>query len=129
MFTAIMAELELVIMDIKLAAPEPHRQYTGQNNGPILANLERLKSGAVPFIVRVPLIPRITDTEANLRAIASLCAGNSPLVKVELLPYHKTAGAKYRMAGMEYQPAFNIALPVSTETVYFSERGIPCSVL
>ena len=49
-------------------------------------------------MIRVPLIPDITDTEDNLRKISAI-AGDSP---VELLSYNNLAPAKYSMVGMEY---------------------------
>jgi pyruvate formate lyase activating enzyme len=60
------------MMDIKIADPQIHYRYTGQDNSFILANLEILKKSGKPFVVRVPLIPRISDTEENLEAIAVL---------------------------------------------------------
>jgi pyruvate formate lyase activating enzyme len=128
-FEEVTEELELIIMDIKIASPELHRRHTGQDNAPILANLERLKSGSKPFIIRIPLIPGITDTGENLEAVAELLKGKTPLQKVELLPYHKTAGAKYGMLGMEYNPYFDTERTPEGETKYFLERDIPCSVL
>ena len=60
-------------------------------------NVYRVKSGK-EFVFRVPLIPDITDTEDNLRAISEI-VGKYP---VELMPYNPFAGAKYAMVGMEY---------------------------
>lgn len=128
-FVKLLNELELVLLDIKIADPELHRKYTGRDNAAIMANLEQLKKSGTPFIIRIPLIPGISDTENNLSAIADLLAGKSGPLKVELLPYHKTAGAKYGMAGMEYRPGFNTEQIPQGETKYFLERGIPCSVL
>jgi pyruvate formate lyase activating enzyme len=129
LFQAVMEEIDLIIMDIKIADTALHKRYTGQDNGPILANLERLKAGRKPFVIRIPLISGITDTDENLYNIATLCFGKTPPEKVELLPYHKTAGAKYTMLGMEYKPQFDTDRQVNTETRYFSDRNIPCSIL
>ena len=60
--------------------------------------MEWLKTSGKPFVFRVPLIPEITDTEENLKAIAKI-AGE---YRTELLPYNPFAGAKYSMVGMEY---------------------------
>ena len=64
----------------------------------ILENIEWLKTCGKPFVFRVPLIPDITDTEENLKAIAEI-VGEYP---VELMPYNPMAGAKYQMVDMEY---------------------------
>jgi pyruvate formate lyase activating enzyme len=129
LFAGLLKELDLIMMDIKIADPRIHRRYTGQDNSLILANLERLKKSGKPFVIRIPLIPGISDTEENLRAIAAMLEKKGGLQKVELLPYHKTAGAKYAMAGMKYRPGFDTEQIPRRETDYFSERGILCSVL
>ena len=59
---------------------------------------EILKNSGVPFIIRTPLIPEITDTKENLEAIEKII-GNSTWEK---LPYNTMAGAKYKMLGMKY---------------------------
>ncbi|MDR1390358.1 MAG: glycyl-radical enzyme activating protein [Treponema sp.] len=128
-FTELLRELELVMMDIKIADPCLHKKFTGQDNSVILSNLEQLKKSGKPFIIRVPLIPGVSDTKENLDSIAALLDKKGALQKVELLPYHKTAGAKYGMAGMEYRPNFDTGQIPNGRTEYFLERDIPCSVL
>ena len=68
------------------------------SNEKILKNAEILKKSGVEYVFRVPLIPGITDTEENQRAIAEF-VGDSP---VELLPYNRLAPAKYKNAGKEF---------------------------
>ena len=97
-FERILALTDYVMMDIKLIDGEAHRRYTGVDNRPILENLARLRASGKPYLLRVPLIPGITDTEENLRDIATV-AGDSP---VELLPYNRMAGAKYASVGKQF---------------------------
>lgn len=89
---------DYVMQDVKLADQEEHIRYTGVSNKWILENIEWLKASGKTFVFRVPLIPGITDTEKNLRAISEI-AGEC---RTELLPYNEFAGAKYSMVGMEY---------------------------
>lgn len=98
-FKAVIDRLDFVIMDIKLADSKKHIEYTGVGNEKILANLEILERSGKPHIIHTPLIPSITDTEDNLRAIGELI-GDS---KWEKLPYNAAAGAKYAMLNMEYR--------------------------
>ncbi len=98
-FKRVTDNLEYVMMDLKLADPKKHREYTGEDNEQILRNARILKESGIPHLFRIPLIPGITDTEENLRAIAGI-AGDSP---VELLQYNAFAPAKYHMLNMEYQ--------------------------
>ena len=97
-FKKIIEKLDLVIMDIKLADSEKHRQYTGVGNSQILKNFEVLKQSGKPYIIRTPLIPDITDTKENLEAIKNII-GNCDWEK---LPYNDMAGAKYKILDMEY---------------------------
>ncbi|MBQ6823753.1 MAG: glycyl-radical enzyme activating protein [Clostridia bacterium] len=90
--------LDYIIMDLKLADPRLHKQYTGVDNRLILQNFAWLRQSGKPYTVRTPLIPGITDTPENLAAIAALI-GDAPWEK---LPYNAAAGAKYQMLGMEY---------------------------
>lgn len=89
---------DYVMQDIKLAAPGLHKKYTGVDNERILENIQWLKSSGKEFVFRVPLIPNITDTEENLRAISKIVGD----CKTELMPYNEFAGAKYSMVGIEY---------------------------
>jgi pyruvate formate lyase activating enzyme len=86
------------MQDIKLADPTAHRHYTGVSNEWILQNITWLKQSGKTYVFRIPLIPEITDTEENLRAISEI-VGDSP---VELLRYNPLAGAKYPTFGMTY---------------------------
>lgn len=97
-FARVLDEVDYVMMDIKLADPEEHRRYTGVDNVPILENFRRLRASGKPHLIRVPLIPGITDTRENLAKIATI-VGDSP---VELLPYNRMAGAKYPSVGKTY---------------------------
>ena len=97
-FKKVISHCELVMMDIKLANRDRHFEYTGVYNDKILENFKVLKSSGVPYIIRVPLIPSVTDTEENLTAISDI-VGDSP---VELLRFNKAAGAKYPMLGKKF---------------------------
>ena len=96
-FETIIEKLDFIIMDIKLADSKEHEKYTGVSNEQILKNFEILKRSGKPYIIRTPLIPDITDTEANLDAIQQIIGESN----WEKLPYNTMAGAKYKMLGMK----------------------------
>ena len=87
-----------VMADVKLMDPALHREYCGADNALILENLRWLMQSGVPYLLRVPLIPGITDTRENLEAVADF-AGDAT---VELLPYNAMAGAIYASVGREF---------------------------
>ena len=64
---SIRADTDLFLYDLKLMDDTRHRLYTGVPNGLILHNLEALSRSGARIIVRVPVIPGITDDEENLR--------------------------------------------------------------
>ncbi len=128
-FREVMDTLDLVMMDIKLTDPEKHRHFTGVDNAPILRHADMLCAGNTPFIIRMPLIPGVNDERAHFEAVAGRVAGAKALQRVELLPYHKTAGAKYGMVGLEYKPEFDVDRPVKIDLEPFRRRGIPVTAL
>jgi len=128
-FQRAVAEIDYIIMDLKLIDSTKHKFYTGADNERIIRNFNYLKTGPKPFVVRVPLIPGVNDTDENLKQTALLVKDSVNLVRVELLPYHKTAGAKYGMVGMTYEPAFNTEQKPKANTACFTELGIPYIVM
>lgn len=125
-FKNIIDELDYIIMDIKIADDEKHKIYTGVSNRMILENLEQVKKSGKPFRIRIPVIPGVNDTEENYRLTAELLKGAENLEMVELLPYHKTAGAKYGMVGRAYAPDFDVDREPVLETSAFENAGICC---
>lgn len=122
-FDRVLAACDYMLFDIKLAEEELHRYYTGVSNRPILRNFEMLARSGKEFVVRVPLIPGVTDTEDNLTKIARILESNG-VRRVELLPYNKLAGAKYPLVGKEYCPSFDGGNEPQMRTEIFQEHYI-----
>jgi len=120
--------IDLVLYDLKLMDPVLHKRYTGVSNGLILDNLRQLSETGKPYWVRVPVIPGITDTAANLSAMATFLSDLPTPTKVFLLPYHNVAATKYQNLGQSYLLE-SMKVPGETELalmdVIFSKAGIP----
>jgi pyruvate formate lyase activating enzyme len=116
--------VNLVYYDLKLVDPALHRRYTGQDNAGILRNLAVLSRSGVPFVVRVPLVPGVTDTDENLAAIAKIAVTLPGLIQVDLLPYNRAAGAKYAAAGKFFQPDYDETQPVNANVKPFESLGV-----
>jgi len=69
------------------------------------------------------MVPGVTDTDENLAGIASLVENMPALVEVDLLPYNRAAGAKYRYAGMEFKPDYDETQPLNFNTKIFDKPG------
>ncbi len=94
--------VDLFLYDVKLMDEALHLKYTGVSNRLILDNLRRLADLGQRIILRVPLIPGLTDSEENIRAIAGLARSLPHTPRVDLLPYHDAARLKYQRLGLEY---------------------------
>jgi len=128
-FLRVVRRCDLVLFDLKLMDPEAHRRWTGVDNWLILDNLERLADLGLAFLIRVPLVPGVTDTEANLRAIARHVRELPGRPRVELLPYNQAAGGKYAACGLEWRPDYDETVPCRTDLTPFHELQVDARVL
>lgn len=71
----------------------------------ILQNLQRLiETAGGSVLIRIPLIPGVNDSAADMKAFASVLRGFGKRPKgIELLRYNALAEGKYRIAGMRYE--------------------------
>ncbi|MEX1378401.1 MAG: glycyl-radical enzyme activating protein [Eubacteriales bacterium] len=99
---------DMFLYDIKVMDADVHRQYTGQDNTKILDNYRWLsgrirEAGKVRLWVRTPLIPSVTDTEGNVRAIAEMLEeSGDALERWELLAFNNLCEAKYDRLNKEW---------------------------
>lgn len=130
-YREMLRKIDLIYQDLKCADPERHRELTGQDNRPVLRNLELLKASGKPFVIRIPVIPSCNADEANLAACAELVRGAKQLRRVELLPYNPAAPSKYRSVGREFplRPEEFPEVHYRSLEAVFRSRGLPCAVL
>lgn len=117
-FRRVAERADLVLFDVKHTDPGQHRRWTGVDNAPVLRNLAWLCASGRRFVVRIPLIPGVNDTQENMLRTCLLVKDAPGLERVELLRYHKTAGAKYAMVGQAYAPAFDVEAAPSVHDVF-----------
>jgi pyruvate formate lyase activating enzyme len=115
---------DLVLFDIKHTDPDKHKKYTGVDNKLIMSNLVILCQHDVPFIIRIPLIPGVNDNDEVFRELCQRLIGAKNLLRVELLPYHRSAGAKYPMLGRTYDVTFDTSRTPYCDDKVFKEYGI-----
>lgn len=107
LFSDVLDRVDYVLFDVKHTDSVQHRRWTGVGNGPIMQNLKILCDSGRKFVIRIPLIPGVNDSKVNMEAVRDLVKGSPGLERIELLRYHRTAGAKYGKLGMEYIPGFD----------------------
>ena len=121
--------VDMLYFDIKSLEAGIFREYCGGDVEVVLQNLLQLRSLDVQVVIRVPLIPGVTDTLQNMTLIAQTIHKIPGLLQVDLLPYHRLAGAKYPLLGLEYQPGFDESQTPQIFGTPFDTLGIPWRVL
>ena len=95
--------VDLFLYDIKLVDDDLHKKYTKISNKLILENLRKLDGLGKHIIIRVPIVPTITDTEENLNQISNIIKDLNNVQRLDLLPYNKLGEEKYRRLNREYR--------------------------
>lgn len=121
--------VDLLLLDIKSMDRENHYRWTGVYPDLIWQNYEKLRETDIPFIVRMPLVSGMNDSEQEIASACSFLQGWDNLVGVELLPYHDLGVDKtitYQGAVKEQE---KFATPTSKRmweiADTFEECGIP----
>lgn len=127
-FREILQNTDYMLFDLKLMDKELHKRFTGVENDGILRNYKLLAASGVDFITRIPLIPGVNDTAENIEATAQFMASLG-VKRIELLPYNKAAGAKYKSVGREYTIDFDDSTEPLPHKDIFSQYEIEVHVL
>ncbi len=107
----LLPDVDLFMIDLKHMDDAAHRAATGVGNGLILANVRRLAELGRRMVLRVPVVPGVNDAEANIEATGQFVReligrgraqahDADPAPELELLPFHRLAGDKYRRLGL-----------------------------
>lgn len=96
--------VDLYLFDLKIMDEYSHRKYTGVGNSLIHDNLDMILGTGTPVMIRIPMIPGITETEDNIEALASFLADRPCLGTVCILPYNRLGEDKARRLGLAYRP-------------------------
>jgi pyruvate formate lyase activating enzyme len=105
-FMRIAGLADLMICDIKLAGNRQMLDYTGVEAGRILENIRSLAEAGSDYILRMPVIPGVTDAPDNLRGVADFISSLPGKPVLELLPYHSAYREKYRRLGLPVHDSF-----------------------
>ncbi|MHA1989936.1 MAG: glycyl-radical enzyme activating protein [Candidatus Hodarchaeales archaeon] len=81
--------IDIFLYDIKLVKDDLHKKYTGVSNKIIIENLSYLLSSNKEVFIRTPIIPSITDSTENIKAIGEYLATFKREIHIDILPYNK----------------------------------------
>ena len=98
-----LADIDLVLLDLKAHSPSRHLALTGQSNEPVLAFGHRLAERRRPVWVRFVLVPGVTDDASDVDDLARLVATWPNVARVEVLPFHQLGRFKWERLGMPYR--------------------------
>jgi pyruvate formate lyase activating enzyme len=94
---------DTIYYDLKIADRKNHQEFCGTDNKLIFENARRLAREPVEVVFRIPIIPGITDSEENVRAIARFVKAEAGARPLELLPYHALGSGKYAWLDRVYR--------------------------
>lgn len=97
-----LADIDLVLLDLKAFDDAHHRRVTGQGNEAILAFARRLADLGRPVWVRYVLVPGLTDDSADIEALGAFVAPMANVERLEVLPFHQMGKAKWAQLGEPY---------------------------
>jgi pyruvate formate lyase activating enzyme len=93
---------DLFLYDLKHMDAGKHARFTGVTNQLILENLNVLSRQDVDIIIRLPLIPGINSDPENIDRTGAFISSLPGVRRINILPYHCAATAKYKNLGMEF---------------------------
>jgi pyruvate formate lyase activating enzyme len=94
-FEKIIDHTNIFLYDLKLMNDELHQKYTGVSNKLIQTNLKWLDDNQKNICIRIPVVPGITDTQANVADTINFLIKLKNISEINLLPYHKAGEGKY----------------------------------
>lgn len=95
-FKKVYDDTDIFLYDIKLIDDKDHISFTDVSNKLILSNLKLLTNLGNKVVIRIPLIPDITDTDKNIYNTVTFLSSLKNIKQIDLLPYNKIAESKYK---------------------------------
>jgi pyruvate formate lyase activating enzyme len=99
---ALLADTDLVLLDIKSWNPARYRKLTTVDLAPTLTFARRLSDMDKPMWIRYVLVPGLTDTPDDIDGLASFVSTLNTVERLEVLPFHKLGAAKYANMGLPF---------------------------
>ncbi len=100
----ILANTDLVLLDVKSPDPEKFKWLTGRPIEPLLEFIAACERAGTPVWIRQVIVPGFNDTEADVRALIKFQKQWPQLqvARIQLLGYHTLGSDKWRQLGRVY---------------------------
>ncbi|MBX3686589.1 MAG: pyruvate formate lyase-activating protein [Rhodocyclaceae bacterium] len=99
----LLADVDLVLLDIKAATGRRCRSLTGAELKPTIQFAEDLAAINKAVWLRYVLVPGLTDRLDEIASLATFAAGLGNVERVDVLPFHKLGEHKWRDLGQDYR--------------------------
>lgn len=124
----LLLDTDLVLLDIKSYTPTTYSRITGGGDvTPTLRFARRLAGLERRVWIRFVLVPGLTDAPDNIESLADFVAGLGNVERVDIIPFHTLATAKYDALGLPF-PLAGRPPPTSEDTDrvrrQFAARGL-----
>lgn len=117
----LLANVDLVLLEIKAFSAERYRALTGVELAPTLRFANVLAALNKAVWLRFVLVPGANDDAGEVAALARYAASLGNIERVEVVPFEQHGGYKWRDLGLDY-PLAGIATP--TQEVLESTRAL-----
>lgn len=137
-FMSALSLTDILLLDLKIFDGENHKHLTGASNGQILSNAVAAaefmrKHPAHRLWVRTPIIPGATDSDDNIRALASFIRTElaGAVERWELCMFNHAASAKYESMGREwgYKNEPSVSIEKRDHLLKLASEQMDCEVL
>lgn len=97
-------DVDLVLLDVKSGLPDVYKATTGRELQPTIDFGDRLAAKGVEVWARFVLVPGLTDSVANVEAVADIVSRwKTNVSRVEVLPFHQMGRDKWANLGYRYE--------------------------
>jgi pyruvate formate lyase activating enzyme len=100
-----LADIDLVMLDIKAWNPDTYLWLTHHQLEPTLTFARRLAAMGKTMWLRYVLLPGINDDRTQLAGVAGFAASLGNVERVDVLPFHQLGESKWEARGLKYELA------------------------
>ena len=110
-----LADIDLVILDMKAFSGDQHERVTGMDNEPVIEFCRRLAGLRRPMWLRYVLVPGLTDQREEMELVAGFAATLGVVERAEILPFHQLG--RYKWADLKLAYTLEDAEPPTGQQV------------